>query len=168
MRSIGLRWILRKDGLGATNHFESCGFIRSKAGVPYPDIQFHFLPLAVTYDGKGLASGHGYQAHVGPMRSKSRGHVRLKSANPEDKPKILFNYLSHPDDWEEMRACVRLTRELFNQEAFQPFHGHELQPGEDCTSDEQIDEFIRQKVESALHPSCTCKMGAPDDRSGRQ
>lgn len=160
---IGLRWILRKDGLGATNHFESCGFIRSKAGVPYPDIQFHFLPLAVTYDGKRLASGHGYQAHVGPMRSKSRGHVRLKSANPEDKPKILFNYLSHPDDWEEMRACVRLTRELFNQEAFQPFHGHELQPGEYCTSDEQIDEFIRQKVESALHPSCTCKMGALDD-----
>ena len=95
---IGLRWLLRKDGLGATNHFESCGFIRSRPGIRYPDIQFHFLPLAVTYDGKSLATGHGYQAHVGPMRSKSRGWVRLRSADPEDKPRIFFNYMSHPED----------------------------------------------------------------------
>ena len=109
---IGARWLLRHDGLGATNHFESCGFIRSRAGVAYPDIQYHFLPLAVSYDGKSLASGHGFQAHVGPMRSKSRGWVRLRSANPADKPRIRFNYMSHPDDWTEMRACVRLTREI--------------------------------------------------------
>ncbi|MBO1326587.1 choline dehydrogenase [Acetobacter sp. TBRC 12305] len=160
---IGLRWLLRKDGLGATNHFESCGFIRSRAGLKYPDIQFHFLPLAVTYDGKGLASGHGFQAHVGPMRSKSRGWVRLASANPEDKPRICFNYMSHPDDWVDMRRCVRLTREIFAQEAFDPYRGKELQPGEDCQTDEQIDAFIREKVESALHPSCTCKMGSKDD-----
>ncbi len=160
---IGLRWLTRKDGLGASNHFESCGFIRSRAGIEYPDIQFHFLPLAVTYDGKGLASSHGFQAHVGPMRSKSRGWVRLRSANPEDKPRIAFNYMSHPDDWEDMRHCVRLTREIFAQEAFDPFRGREIQPGADCQTDEQIDAFIRDKVESALHPSCTCKMGRADD-----
>ncbi|MBB2167658.1 choline dehydrogenase [Gluconacetobacter aggeris] len=160
---IGLRWLLFKDGLGATNHFESCGFIRSRAGIRYPDIQFHFLPLAVTYDGKGLAQGHGYQAHVGPMRSKSRGWVRLRSADPAEKPKIQFNYMSHPDDWTDMRACVRLTREIFAQPAFDPFRGEELQPGTDCTSDDRIDAFIRRKVESALHPSCTCRMGATDD-----
>jgi choline dehydrogenase len=160
---IGLRWLARKDGLGASNHFESCGFIRSRAGIEYPDIQFHFLPLAVTYDGKGLASSHGFQAHVGPMRSKSRGWVRLRSANPEDKPRIAFNYMSHSDDWEDMRHCVRLTREIFAQEAFDPFRGREIQPGADCQTDEQIDAFIRDKVESALHPSCTCKMGRADD-----
>lgn len=160
---IGLRWLARKDGLGASNHFESCGFIRSRAGIEYPDIQFHFLPLAVTYDGKGLASSHGFQAHVGPMRSKSRGWVRLRSSNPEDKPLIAFNYMSHPDDWVDMRNCVRLTREIFAQEAFDPFRGREIQPGADCQTDEQIDAFIRDKVESALHPSCTCKMGRADD-----
>ena len=117
---IGARWLLFKDGLGATNHFETGGFIRSRAGIPYPDIQFHFLPLAVTYDGSSLANEHGFQAHVGPMRSKSRGHVRLASGDARDKPKILFNYLSHPDDLAEMRACVRLTREIFAQKAFDP------------------------------------------------
>ena len=161
---IGVRWLLRKDGLGATNHFETCGFIRSRAGVPYPDIQYHFLPMAVAYDGSTLAQEHGFQAHVGPMRSKSRGWVRLASANPLDKPKIQFNYLSHPDDWTEMRACVRLTRELFSQAAFDRYRGRELQPGIEVQSDEQIDAFICAKVESAYHPSCSCKMGAPNDR----
>lgn len=160
---IGLRWLLFKDGLGATNHFESCGFIRSRAGVRYPDIQYHFLPLAVTYDGNALASEHGFQAHVGPMRSKSRGWVRLRSADPADPPRILFNYMSHPDDWAEMRACVRLTREIFAQAAFDPYRGRELQPGSHVTTDEAIDAFIRKKVESAYHPSCTCRMGRPDD-----
>jgi choline dehydrogenase len=160
---IGARWLLRRDGLGATNHFESCGFIRSRAGIAYPDIQYHFLPLAVTYDGSSLAESHGFQAHVGPMRSKSRGHVRLRSAEAADKPEILFNYLSHPDDWTEMRACVRLTREIFAQEAFAPYRGRELQPGADVVTDEQIDSFVRDKVESAYHPSCTCKIGAADD-----
>jgi choline dehydrogenase len=160
---IGARWVLRKDGLGATNHFETGGFIRSRAGVPYPDIQFHFLPLAVTYDGSSLAHEHGFQAHVGPMRSKSRGHVRLASADVRDKPKILFNYLSHPDDLEEFRAGLRLTREIFAQKAFDPYRGREIQPGKDVQSDDEIDSFVRSKVESAYHPSCSCKMGRSSD-----
>ena len=160
---IGARWLLRKDGLGATNHFETGGFIRSRAGVPYPDIQFHFLPLAVTYDGSSLAHEHGFQAHVGPMRSKSRGHVRLASADVRDKPKILFNYLSHPDDLEEFRAGLRLTREIFAQKAFDPYRGREIQPGKDVQTDDEIDSFVRSKVESAYHPSCSCKMGRSSD-----
>ncbi len=161
---IGARWLLRKDGLGATNHFETCGFIRSRAGIAYPDIQYHFLPMAVAYDGSTLAQEHGFQAHVGPMRTKSRGWVHLASKNPLDKPKILFNYLSEPDDWTEMRACVRLTREIFAQPAFDRYRGREIQPGPDVQTDAQIDEFIRAKVESAYHPSCSCKMGAADDK----
>jgi choline dehydrogenase len=160
---IGIRWLLRKDGLGATNHFESCGFIRSRAGVPYPDIQYHFLPVAVRYDGNALASEHGFQAHVGPMRSKSRGHVRLRSRDPRESPTIRFNYMSHPDDWEEMRACVRLTREIFAQRAFDPYRGREIQPGADVVTDAAIDAFIARRVESAYHPCGTCKMGDPRD-----
>lgn len=160
---IGARWLLFKDGLGATNHFETGGFIRSRAGVPFPDIQYHFLPLAVTYDGSSLAKEHGFQAHVGPMRSKSRGHVRLASADPHDHPRILFNYLTHPDDMTEMRACVRLTREIFAQAAFDPCRGREIQPGTAVVTDEQIDAFVRGKVETAYHPSCSCKMGRLDD-----
>jgi choline dehydrogenase len=160
---IGLQWLLRGRGHGATNHFETGGFIRSRAGVRYADIQYHFLPLAVTYDGKGLASEHGFQAHVGPLRSKSRGWVRLKSADPRDYPRIQFNYMSHEDDWIEMRACVRLTREIFAQKAFDPYRGREIQPGPEVVADEAIDAFVRQHIESAYHPSCTCKMGAKDD-----
>jgi choline dehydrogenase len=160
---VGARWLLRRDGLGATNHFESCGFIRSRAGVRYPDIQFHFLPLAVSYDGRSLATEHGFQAHVGPMRSKSRGTVRLRSADPRDPPRILFNYMSYPDDWIEMRACVRLTREIFAQAAFAPYRGWEIQPGANVTSDETIDAFLRRHVESAYHPCGTCRMGVPAD-----
>ena len=156
---IGARWLFGKSGLGATNHFESCGFIRSRAGVAYPDIQYHFLPLAVSYDGSSLATGHGFQAHVGPMRSKSRGHVRLRSADPAEKPSIRFNYMSHPDDWTEMRACVRLTREIFAQPAMAPYAGREIQPGADVTDDAAIDAFVRTHVESAYHPSCSCAMG---------
>jgi choline dehydrogenase len=160
---IGARWLLRKDGLGATNHFETCGFIRSRAGIPYPDIQYHFLPMAVAYDGSTLAQEHGFQAHVGPMRSKSRGWVRLASIDPLEKPRIRFNYLNEPDDWLEMRACVRLTREIFAQPAFDRYRGREIQPGADVQTDEQIDAFVRAKVESAYHPSCSCKMGRPED-----
>ena len=160
---IGARWLLLKDGLGATNHFETCGFIRSRPGIQYPDIQYHFLPMAVSYDGSSLANEHGFQAHVGPMRSKSRGHIRLRSADPRDPPRITFNYLSHPDDWIEMRACVRLTREIFAQRAFDRFRAREIQPGADVETDEQIDAFIRRKVESAYHPSCSCKMGLATD-----
>ena len=160
---VGLQWLLRGLGDGATNHFEAGGFIRSRAGVRYPDIQYHFLPMAVTYDGKGLAREHGFQAHVGPMRSKSRGWVRLKSADPREAPRILFNYMSQPEDWEEMRACVRLTREIFAQAAFDPYRGREIQPGVGIVDDEAIDAFVRQRVESAYHPSCTCKMGSAGD-----
>ncbi|MFM5915095.1 choline dehydrogenase [Chakrabartia godavariana] len=160
---IGAQWLFLRSGPGASNQFESCGFIRSRAGIKYPDIQYHFFPMAVNYDGSSLATEHGFQAHVGPMRSKSRGTVTLRSADPHDKPKILFNYMSHPDDWAEMRACVRLTREIFQQPAFAPYRGREIQPGAECVTDEQIDAFIAEHVESALHPSCTCKMGRPDD-----
>jgi len=160
---IGIQWFLFKNGLGATNHFESCGFIRSRPGVPYADIQYHFLPAAIAYDGSVKAEAHGFQAHVGPMRSKSRGWVRLASANPFDKPKVLFNYMSHEDDRIEMRACVRLTREIFGQHAFDAYRGEELQPGKDIVSDDAIDAFVRQKAESAYHPCGTCKMGDPAD-----
>jgi choline dehydrogenase len=160
---IGAQWLFRRSGIGASNQFESCGFIRSRAGIRYPDIQYHFFPLAINYDGSSLATEHGFQAHVGPMRSKSRGSVTLRSADPRGKPRIQFNYMSHPDDRADMRACVRLTREIFQQPAFAPFRGREIQPGADCVSDEQIDAFIADHVESALHPSCTCKMGDPAD-----
>jgi choline dehydrogenase len=160
---IGARWLMSRDGLGASNHFETGGFIRSRAGVRYPDIQFHFLPLAVSYDGSSLAREHGFQAHVGPMRSRSQGWVRLRSAEPRDKPKILFNYMSKPEDWAEMRVCVRLTREIFAQPAFDRYRGREIQPGAQVQTDEQIDAFIRAKAESAYHPCGTCKMGNVGD-----
>ncbi len=160
---IGARWLLTRGGLGASNHFETGGFIRSRPGVRYPDIQYHFLPMAVSYDGSSLAREHGFQAHVGPMRSRSRGRITLASPDPADKPLIFFNYMSHADDWVEMRACVRLTREIFAQPAFAPFAGRELQPGEDVVTDDQIDDFIRAKVESAYHPCGACKMGRADD-----
>ena len=160
---IGAEWLTCGRGLGASNHFEAGGFIRSRAGVRHPDIQFHFLPMAVAYDGSTLAKEHGFQAHVGPMRSKSRGSVRLKSPNPVEPPRIQFNYMSHPEDWIEMRACVRLTREIFAQRAFDPYRGREIKPGADCVSDEAIDAFVRDHVDTAYHPSCTCKMGSPVD-----
>ena len=155
---VGLQWWLRGTGLGASNQFEAGAFIRSRAGVEHPDIQYHFLPIAVTYDGNQLASEHGFQAHVGTLRSKSRGHVRLRSPDPREAPRIVFNYMSHPDDWTDMRASVRLTREIFAQPAFAPYAGREIQPG-----DAEIDEFLREKLESGYHPCGACKMGAPDD-----
>ncbi len=163
---VGARWLLFKSGLGATNHFESCGFIRSGAGIEYPDIQYHFLPAAVRYDGKQLAGvEHGFQVHVGPMRTKSRGHIRIKSGDPREAPSILFNYMSHPDDWTEFRAAIRLTRELFRQAAMKPHAGRELQPGPGVDSDEAIDAFVREHCESAYHPCGTCRMGAADDEA---
>jgi len=160
---IGARWLLSRSGLGATNHFETGGFIRSRAGVRYPDLQYHFLPLAVAYDGSSGASEHGFQAHVGPMRTRSRGWVRLRSADPTQAPRIFFNYLGEADDLTEMRACVRLTREIFAQPAFDRYRGREIQPGEGVQSDAEIDAFVRKHVESAYHPCGTCRMGAADD-----
>ncbi|MCD9148886.1 choline dehydrogenase [Pseudophaeobacter flagellatus] len=160
---VGAQWLFTKTGLGASNQFESAAFIRSDKGVDYPDIQYHFLPIAVRYDGQAAAEGHGFQAHVGPMRSSSRGEVTLASAEPKDAPKISFNYMSTEQDWIDFRKCVRLTREIFAQEAMLPFVKHEIQPGEALQSDEEIDSFIRQHAESAYHPCGTCKMGALDD-----
>ncbi len=156
---IGSRWILNKTGLGATNHFESCGFIRSKAGLAWPDLQYHFLPAAMRYDGKEAFPGHGFQVHIGHNKPKSRGRVTVTSSDAKTPPRIQFNYLSHPDDIEGFRACVRLTREIINQPALDEYRGDEIQPGTAVQTDEQIDRFVRQSVESAYHPSCSCKMG---------
>ncbi|OIQ42443.1 MAG: choline dehydrogenase [Roseobacter sp. MedPE-SWde] len=160
---VGAQWFFRKTGLGASNQFESAAFIRSDKGVDYPDIQYHFLPIAVRYDGQAAAEGHGFQAHVGPMRSDSRGEITLASADPKDAPKIFFNYMSTEQDWIDFRKCVRLTREVFAQDAMAPFVKHEIQPGEDLQSDAEIDGFIREHAESAYHPCGTCKMGALED-----
>ena len=160
---IGAEWLFFKTGLGTTNHFESCGFIRSAAGVEYPDIQYHFLPAAMRYDGQAAFPGHGFQVHVGPMRAKSRGFVRVRSNDPREAPRILFNYLTHPDDLPEWRRAVRLTRELFQQPAMQRFAAEEIQPGPNVTADAEIDAFIREHCESAYHPCGTCKMGSPKD-----
>jgi choline dehydrogenase len=160
---IGAQWLFTRKGLGASNQFEACGFIRSDAGIDYPDIQFHFLPIAVRYDGRSVAAGHGFQAHVGPMRSKSRGTVTLRSPDPEAPPVIRFNYMSHPDDWDEFRKCVRLTREIFGQPAMEAHVHHEIQPGSAAQTDDQIDAFIREHAESAYHPCGTARMGRADD-----
>jgi choline dehydrogenase len=162
---IGAEWLFFKTGLGASNHFEAAAFVRSRAGIDYPDIQYHFLPVAIRYDGKAAAKSHGFQAHVGPMRSKSRGSVTLRSPDPADKPAIRFNYMEHPDDWSDFRHCIRLTREIFGQQAFDDFRGEEIAPGARAQSDDELDDFIRAHVESAYHPCGTCRMGAADDKT---
>ncbi|MEO7941035.1 MAG: GMC oxidoreductase, partial [Burkholderiaceae bacterium] len=168
---IGMEWMWKGTGLGATNHFESGGFIRSEAGVQHPDLQYHFLPRAVRYDGNAPATGHGYQAHVGPMRPTSRGHVRIRSADAKAAPEILFNYLSSEQDRKEARAGVRLTQEVFAQKAFDRFRGKELSPGPTVKTDAELDAHLRREIETAYHPSCTCPMGmdamAVVDGSGR-
>ena len=160
---IGLQWLLFKTGLGATNHFESAGFIRSRAGIEYPDIQYHFLPGAIAYNGKPATTGHGFQMHVGPNRSTSRGSVTPVSASPDDAPRLTFNYMSKDEDWADFRSCIRLTREIIAQPAMQAFANGEIQPGEEVTSDAAIDNFIREHAESAYHPCGTCKMGSVND-----
>ncbi len=160
---VGAQWLFTGTGLGASNQFEACAFIRSKVGVEYPDVQYHFLPIAVRYDGKAVAAGHGFQAHVGPMRSKSRGSVTLRSGNPSDAPVIRFNYMSHPEDWDDFRRCIRLTREIFGQDAFKPYVKSELQPGAGAQSDAELDDFLREHVESAYHPCGTARMGRASD-----
>ncbi len=160
---IGTRWLLARSGLGATNHFESCAFIRSRAGQQWPDIQYHFLPAAMRYDGQAAFDGHGFQVHVGPNKPRSRGQVRIRSAGPAHKPEIRFNYLEHEEDRADWRACIRLTREIIAQPAFDAYRGPEIQPGDDVRSDEAIGAWVRTNAESAYHPSCTCRMGAEDD-----
>ncbi|MCY4047971.1 MAG: choline dehydrogenase [Hyphomicrobiales bacterium] len=161
--SIGLQWLFGGNGPGASNQFDALAFLRSGEHVSYPDIQFHFLPAAIRYDGKTPAKGHGFQAHVGPMRSPSRGSVRLRSAHPQDPPLIRFNYMSTPEDWHAFRHCIRLAREIFVQEAFAPYRGDEIAPGAHLNSDDELDGFIRDHVESAYHPCGTCRMGDEHD-----
>lgn len=156
---IGAQWFFTKTGLGATNHFESCGFIRSKEGVEWPDLQYHFLPAAMRYDGRAAFGGHGFQVHIGHNKPKSRGFVRVKTSNPHDAPIIQFNYLENESDREGFRDCVRKTREIISQPAFDIYRDGEIQPGEHIQSNDEIDAFIRSNVESAYHPSCSCKMG---------
>lgn len=160
---IGARWVLTKRGLGATNHFESCGFIRSRAGIKWPNVQYHFLPGAMRYDGRAAFAGDGFQVHVGPNKPRSRGRVAIRSANPFQAPSIQFNYLQHEQDQQDWRDCIRLTREILQQDALAPFRGREIQPGFDIESDASIDKWVRANVESAYHPSCSVKLGADDD-----
>ena len=160
---VGAQWLFTKTGLGASNNFEACGFIRSKKGVEYPDIQYHFLPIAIRYDGKTPPGGHGFQAHTGPMRSKSRGAVTLRSSDPADAPRILFNYMSHPDDWQDFRRAIRLTREIFATDPIAGYVDHEIQPGDAAQSDAALDAVIREHAESAYHPCGTARMGRADD-----
>ena len=160
---IGVRWILFKTGLGATNHFESCGFIRSRAGLEWPNIQYHFLPAAMRYDGNAAFAGHGYQVHVGPNKPSSRGRVKIVNDNPHTKPDILFNYIQTVQDKQDWRDCIRWTREILSQKALEVYRGGEIQPGDEINNDDEIDAWVRANVESAYHASCTCKMGAESD-----
>lgn len=162
---IGARWFFFKSGLGATNHFESCAFIRSRAGLKSPDIQYHFLPAAMRYDGTPSIKGHGFQVHVGPNKPKSRGRVEISAADPNAHPSILFNYLQHEDDVAAWRQCIRLTREIIAQPAMDAFRGDELQPGLDVSSDAEIDTWVRENIESAYHPCGTARMGEGDDQN---
>lgn len=160
---IGIQWFYNQTGLGATNHFEVGGFIRSDEQQPQPDIQFHFLPTAMSYDGSAKARGHGFQVHVGPMLPKSRGSVTLRSNCPDDAPRIVFNYMSHTDDWRVFRAAIRKSREIFAQPALDAMRGPELSPGADAQTDEQLDAFVAAQAESAYHPCGTCRMGKDEE-----
>lgn len=169
--AIGAEWLFNGTGLGASNHFEGGGFIRSHEKFEWPNIQYHFLPIAVRYDGRNASKSHSFQAHVGSMRSLSRGRIKLKSRNPAEHPSILFNYMSHEQDWEEFRAAIRITREIMNQPALDPYRGNVITPSLDIQTDEQIDEYVRNHAETAYHPSCTCAMGEDNqavvDNQGR-
>lgn len=160
---VGANWLFGKRGLGASNQFEACGFIRSSAGIEYPDIQYHFLPIAVRYDGKTVAEGHGFQAHTGPMRSASRGTVKLASSDPKAPPIIKFNYMSHESDWHDFRKAIRLTREIFAQASMKEHVLYEIQPGADVQKDDEIDSFLREHAESAYHPCGSARMGQASD-----
>ncbi|MBT6094629.1 MAG: choline dehydrogenase [Rhodospirillaceae bacterium] len=160
---IGARWLMFKSGLGGTNHFESCAFIRSKAGLQWPDIQYHFLPAAMRYDGNAAFDGHGFQVHVGPNKPKARGAIRLRSSDPRNKPEIRFNYMDNEADREGFRQCIRLTREIIGQPAFDPYRGDEIQPGRNVRTNDEIDAWVGENAESAYHPSCTSKIGPDGD-----
>jgi choline dehydrogenase len=160
--AIGAEWMFLGTGVGASNQFEAGGFIRSRAEFEWPNLQYHFLPVAINYNGSNAVNEHGFQAHVGSMRSPSRGRIRLTSRDPRQHPSILFNYMSSEQDWQEFRDGIRLTREIMAQSALDPYRGRELSPGSACQSDAELDAFIREHAETAYHPSCSCKMGDDD------
>ncbi|WP_044871123.1 choline dehydrogenase [Pseudomonas sp. LFM046] len=160
--AIGAEWMFLGTGLGASNQFEAGGFIRTRPEFAWPNIQFHFLPVAINYNGSKGVQEHGFQAHMGSMRSPSRGRIHLKSKDPRQHPSILFNYMSHEQDWQEFRDGIRLTREIMAQPALDPYRGRELSPGANRQSDAELDDFIRNHAETAFHPSCSCKMGTDD------
>ncbi|SEL31638.1 choline dehydrogenase [Ectothiorhodospira marina] len=160
---IGAQWLLGGRGVGTSNQFEAAGFIRSETGFDWPNLQYHFLPIAINYNGTQAVEAHGFQAHVGSMRSPSRGHVRLASPDPLKAPRIRFNYMSHEQDWREFRDAIRLTREIMAQPALDRYRGRELAPGAQATSDLELDEFVRNHAETAYHPCGSCRMGTKDD-----
>lgn len=168
---IGAQWLFAGTGIGASNQFEACAFIRSNENEAWPNLQYHFLPIAISYNGKSAVQAHGFQAHVGSMRSESRGRVRLTSKDPSTAPSILFNYMATPKDWQEFRDGIRLTREIIRQPAFDDYRGREIAPGVAADSDAELDAFIQQKAETAYHPCGTCRMGedamAVTDGQGR-
>lgn len=160
--AIGIEWMLRGTGIGASNHFEAGGFIRTRDDDPWPNLQYHFLPVAINYNGSNAIKMHGFQAHVGSMRSPSRGRVKLRSRDPRQHPSILFNYMAEALDWREFRDAIRITREIIAQPALDRFRGRELNPGAALKSDAEIDAFVRNRAETAYHPSCSCAMGYDD------
>ncbi|NYS61294.1 choline dehydrogenase [Vreelandella salicampi] len=168
---IGAEWLFKGTGIGASNQFESCGFIRSHDEEAWPNLQYHFLPIAISYNGKSAVQAHGFQAHVGSMRSESRGRIQLTSNDPHAAPSILFNYMSKEKDWQEFRDAIRITREIIAQPAFEPYRGREIAPGPDVQSDEELDSFVKQHAETAYHPCGSCRMGednmAVTDGEGR-
>lgn len=163
---VGLEWLFRRTGTAASNHFEGGGFCRSNEDVEWPNLMFHFLPIAIRYDGSPPAGqdkyAHGYQVHIGPMYADTRGWVRISSTDARQKPRMLFNYLSTPNDRREWVEAVRVARSILNQAAFAPFNGGELSPGPSVETDEEILDWVREDAETALHPSCTAKMGTDD------
>jgi len=159
---VGLEWLLARRGPGATNHFEAGGFVRSNDGAAYPNLMFHFLPIAIRYDGSA-PRGHGYQVHVGPMYSDARGAVKIVSADPHRYPALRFNYLSTDQDRREWVEAIRVARNILNQHAFDPYNAGELSPGKAVESDEQILDWVARDAETALHPSCTCRLGVGED-----
>ncbi|WP_026955839.1 choline dehydrogenase [Algoriphagus vanfongensis] len=156
---IGFDWLFRKKGVGASNHFEAGGFIRSNEEVEYPNLQFHFLPIAIRYDGSAPKEGHGFQLHVGPMNTDVRGRVKIKSADPSEAPSILFNYLSTENEKKEWVEAIRLSRKIIETQAMGDLRGEELSPGKDVQTDEEILDFVAKEGESAYHPCATCRMG---------
>ena len=159
---IGYEWLFHRRGLGATNHFEGGGFVRGNDEVDYPNLMFHFLPIAIRYDGSVPAEGHGYQVHIGPMYADTRGHVKIRSTDPLEHPSLLFNYLSTPTDRKEWVEAIRVARRILTQPAFDPFNAGEISPGPKVDSDEEILDWVARDAETALHPSCTAKMGVDD------